>query len=121
MLYKNNETKQIAEPLNAIPHFFTQDLDFMSNTIKTNGHKQNNHQPVVISSFFENSVKPHFHADYQEGMDRFPNLFNFKKSEFLKFANVNESTHRIIKSYASQRISAPNGFAAGKPSTRTTF
>ena len=92
---------QQSEPLNAIPHYFTLALDIVSNTVKPKGHPLNNHKAVVISQFFENNFKPKFHADYQEGIDRFPNLFNFKKSEFLKFANVNESTHRIIKSYFS--------------------
>lgn len=53
---------------------------------------------MAISFNYENTFKPKYHYDYKESIERFPNLFNKQKSEFLKFANVNESTNRIIKS-----------------------
>jgi hypothetical protein len=80
----------------------------------------NNKRAVAISFFYENNFKPKFQNEFKEGVERFPNLFNKKKSEILKFANVNETTNRIIKTYFQQ---TPGGglprstvAAAGRPS-----
>ena len=81
------------------PYQFVKGIDFLTNTVKSEGKFTNNNRAVAISFFYENNFKPKFQHDFKESVDKFPNLFNKKKSEFLKFANVNETTGRIIKSY----------------------
>jgi predicted metallo-beta-lactamase superfamily hydrolase len=90
-------------------------VDFLSHTVKPKGQPQKNQRAVVISNYFESHYRPKFHPEYKESMDHFPNLFNKQKSEFIKFANVNDTTQRIIKSYFAQGIprnvtSAGNSF-----------
>lgn len=88
----------------------------MSNTVKLRASPINNGKAVVISNYFESHYRPKFHHEFKESVDHFPNLFNKQKSEILKFANVNETTQRIIKSYFAQGMprnitSAGNSFA----------
>lgn len=112
-MMKNNQSEQLMEPTNVRPIGYAKNVDFLTHTVKNKGHFTTNNRAVAISFFYENNFKPKFQNEYREGVDKFPNLFNKKKSEFLKFANVNESTQRIIKTYLSSGI--PRG-AAGKPS-----
>ena len=88
----------------------------MSNTVQLKASPSKSGKAVVISNYYESHYRPKFHPEYKESMDHFPNLFNKQKSEFIKFANVNDTTQRIIKSYFAQGIprnvtSAGNSFA----------
>jgi hypothetical protein len=120
-LSKNNCTEQLKEPKNARPFQVVKGVDLLSGTVRDQGHFVTNNRTQVISYFYESNFRPKFQGEFKDGVDRFPNLFNKQKSEFLKFSNVNESTQRIIKSYMStnnvRNVTSAGLPAAGKPSS----
>ena len=97
-------------------------MDLLTGSVRDVGQFTSNNRAQAISYFYESNFKPKFQGDFKDGVDRFPNLFNKQKSEFLKFTNVNESTNRIIKTYFSssnnvRNITSAGMVAAGKPSS----
>jgi hypothetical protein len=90
LLRKNNQTEQAKEPVDTKTYRFGEKTDFLNNTAKQEGRFISNNRATAISYFFESNFGPRYQRDYSEGLEKFPNLFNKQKSEFLKFANVNE-------------------------------
>ena len=97
VLMKNNETTQLKEP-DARASRFIEQSDIISQALKSKGQFTSNNRSIVISHFYESNFGNKNQVEHKEGMEKFPNLFNKQKSEFLKFTNVNEPTQRIIKS-----------------------
>lgn len=64
----------------------------MFQATKPQGLFTTNNRALAISHFYESNFGPKNQLEHREGLDKFPNLFNKQKSEFLKFANINEPT-----------------------------
>ena len=118
VLTKNNQTFQLPEP-DARPLQFIEHPDILTQTTKPKGLFTTNNRALAISYFYESNFGPKNQVEHSDGLSKFPNLFNKQKSEFLKFANVNEPTSRIIKSYSNTTRAATR--AAGRPSGSPVF
>lgn len=51
-----------------------------------------------ISKFYEDDKAAHYFSDYKQHVERYPNLFANKKTEFTKFQNAIPSSKLILRS-----------------------